>query len=129
LTFLGDAHPSVVIEALNKLGYSKEKKLKLDYVKLSHHGSALNFSPDLLDFFDCESYVISTDGSKHNLPNKKTLASIAKSRKKSGTNFYFNYRNKVFENIFTIAERLEYNLNIIFPNDDMNYLELNYQKK
>jgi beta-lactamase superfamily II metal-dependent hydrolase len=74
--FLGDAFPSTVIDGLKKLGFSERNKLNVDLVKLSHHGSKSNTSIELLKMIATQQYVISTDGSKHGLPNKMTLARI-----------------------------------------------------
>ncbi len=86
---LGDAFPSVIVQSLKKLGYSKTKKLKLDFMKVSHHASKGNTSPQLLDMIDCDQYIICTNGQKHGLPDKEAIARIIKA--KSGCSLYFNY--------------------------------------
>jgi len=99
MLFLGDAHPSVISHSLECLGYSKENPLKIDFMKVSHHGSKGNTSDTLLDLIDCEKFVILTDGSHHGLPNKETLARII--YKKNGCSLFFNYPNlikKIFKN-------------------------------
>ncbi|MFW2154184.1 hypothetical protein ACG94Q_23560, partial [Acinetobacter gyllenbergii] len=42
MLFLGDAHDQVVADNLRVLGYSDCNKIKLDLVKISHHGSQYN---------------------------------------------------------------------------------------
>lgn len=88
MLFLGDAHDQVVVESLRSLGYSDANKLKLDMVKISHHGSQYNTSSEFLSLLDSPRYVISTDGSKHGLPNKRTIARIIK---ETDGNILFNY--------------------------------------
>jgi len=78
MLFLGDAHDDVVSKSLRALGYSETNKLKLDLVKLSHHGSQYNTSSELLQLLDAPIYVVSTDGSRHGLPNKRTIARVIK---------------------------------------------------
>ncbi|WP_406819527.1 ComEC/Rec2 family competence protein [Pseudomonas sp. KnCO4] len=78
MLFLGDAHEGVVCENLRASGHSKTNKLKLDLVKLSHHGSQYNTSSELLQLLESPIYIISTDGTKHGLPNKRTIARIIK---------------------------------------------------
>lgn len=124
ILFLADSHPSVVVESLCKLGYSKENKLKVDYVKLSHHGSAFNISKEFIEMIDCENYIVLTDGSNHSLPNKKTLAKIAIQRKEIGTKFYFNYNNQLLNSIFTEQEKSDYKICPIFPESEVNYFEI-----
>ncbi|WP_455824828.1 ComEC/Rec2 family competence protein [Pseudomonas graminis] len=79
MLFLGDAHDGVVYESLRACDHSKTNKLQLDLVKLSHHGSQYNTSSDLLEVLDSPIYIVSTDGSRHGLPNKRTIARIIKS--------------------------------------------------
>jgi beta-lactamase superfamily II metal-dependent hydrolase len=79
MMFLGDAHDHVVVKNLRALGYSEINKLKLEIVKISHHGSQYNTSNEFLSLIDSPYYVISTDGKKHGLPNKRTIARIINS--------------------------------------------------
>jgi beta-lactamase superfamily II metal-dependent hydrolase len=71
-----DAHPGVIERSLRRLGYSEANKLKLDLFKLCHHGSKGNTSPSLLKIIDCVDFAISTDGTKHNHPDRETVARI-----------------------------------------------------
>lgn len=82
--FLGDSHPSDVVSGLEKLGFNKNnKKLDVELVKLSHHGSQKNTSTELLDLIKTDKYVISTNGEKHGHPDKITIARILKSNPKA----------------------------------------------
>lgn len=76
MLFLGDAHPSSVISSLKNKGYSKRKKLKVEFMKLSHHGSKANTNLELLELIETNKYIVLTDGTRHGLPNKKTFARI-----------------------------------------------------
>ncbi|WP_459211986.1 ComEC/Rec2 family competence protein [Aquimarina rhabdastrellae] len=87
--FLGDAHPTVIVNELKKLKYSESNKLKVDFVKLSHHGSQKNTSIELLKLIETEKYIISTNGDLHNHPDKLTLARIIQNNSKA--KLYFNY--------------------------------------
>lgn len=96
IMMLADSFPQEIVECLVNKGYSKENKLKVDYIKIAHHGSQHNTSNDLLDLVDCENYLISTNGgsgqSRH--PQRETLANILchPERDYSRTvNLYFNY--------------------------------------
>lgn len=89
--------------------YSKEHKLKVDYVKVPHHGSRYNLTSELLDIIDCDNYLISTCGgeevaegkdTKYNHPDRMTIAKILlhEGRNKGNKiNLYFNYNNGDFE--------------------------------
>ncbi len=99
---LGDAYPQQICEYLYSKGYSKAMKLKVDFVKISHHGSERNTSSELLDLIDCNKFIISTNGgignSKH--PSRKTIARILchPERDYSSTiHLYFNYPRERIE--------------------------------
>ncbi|WKK60347.1 ComEC/Rec2 family competence protein [Sphingobacterium sp. BN32] len=90
ILLLGDAHPTVVSDSLEKLGLAtEEKKLKIDLVKVSHHASKGNTSPKLLSLIESSKFVVLTDGSKHGLPDKESIARIIASQ--PNCNIYFNY--------------------------------------
>jgi beta-lactamase superfamily II metal-dependent hydrolase len=97
--FLGDAHPHFLEETLTSKGYSKDKKLTVDFVKISHHGSKNNTTNRLLDMIDCDKFIISTNGgnSSHTHPDRETIARIihhperAKSEYTKKRRIYLNY--------------------------------------
>lgn len=81
MLFSGDASPDQMVEAgrdyVKKLDGSEEF-MKLDLIKLPHHGSSHNINREFLHFFQTKNYLISTsghEGYKH--PGKGTLAEIA----------------------------------------------------
>lgn len=118
---LGDSHPSVIIESLKNLGYSDQNKLKVDVVKVSHHASKGNTKKELLSLIDCEKYVISTDGSKHGLPDKEAIARIIAHN--PNCKLYFNY-DDYLTNLFVPEDFEKYTFEIC-PLSTMNYtLEL-----
>ncbi|MEL5893471.1 hypothetical protein AAE250_08205 [Bacteroides sp. GD17] len=74
---LGDSFPQEIYHSLVERGHSKENKLRVDFVKMPHHGSAENISNDLLDIIDCANYIITTDGGKgYNHPHREALANV-----------------------------------------------------
>lgn len=109
ILMLGDARSDIITKSLNRLGYTKDNKLKVDYVKLPHHGSRKNLYYDLLNIIDCKKYIISTDGSIFNHPDKITLARILNTF--NDVEFYFNSR--VYEEIFLEEDRKKYQFSCI----------------
>jgi len=101
LLLLGDADNDIIVESIRKLGFSEENPLAIDYVKLSHHGSQYNTSPEFLKLISCQNFIISTDGLRHGLPNKLTLARIVEQFPK--VNLLFNYPDLI-ELIFSKEE-------------------------
>ncbi|QDF67098.1 MBL fold metallo-hydrolase [Shewanella sp. SNU WT4] len=104
MLFLGDAHDQVVVESLRGLGFNEQNKLDLNLVKVSHHGSQYNTSSEFLSLLRSSRYIISTNGSRHGLPNKRTIARIIK---ETNGQICFNY-NDVIESLLLDSEREEY---------------------
>lgn len=97
ILLLGDSRAEILIESLKELGYnSNDNRLKVNYVKVSHHGSKNNTSCELLDLIDCENYIISTNGgsSSHKHPDRECLARILHHPNRDidkKRTIYFNY--------------------------------------
>ncbi len=103
--FLADAHPSVVVNSLKAFGYTKEKPLNAELVKISHHGSKANNSVEMLELIKTNKYVISTNGDKHAHPNKQFLARLASINE--NCEVYFNYPEQI-EQIFKPKDRSDF---------------------
>ena len=86
--FLGDAFPSVVSKHLQHLRSDGEPQ-RFGIVKVSHHGSKRNTSPDLLSHLQADHFVVSTSGALHAHPDIETLLWIASTQK--GACLHFNY--------------------------------------
>ncbi|WP_113924802.1 ComEC/Rec2 family competence protein [Cognataquiflexum aquatile] len=86
--FAGDSFPSVIHKSLNRLN---EENVEVDLVKLSHHASAQNTSPELINKLDCKKFAISTNGSIYQHPSQTTISRIIK-MKGPGTQLFFNYK-------------------------------------
>jgi len=114
ILYLSDAHPTLIKYSLENL-YPKESynyPLIFDAIKISHHGSSKNTSPELLETIDSDIYLISTDGShpRHAHPDIETLAwiirrSIPKSINKR--KLIFNYETRS-STLFNQTELKEY---------------------
>ncbi|WP_159020296.1 ComEC/Rec2 family competence protein [Algibacter sp. L3A6] len=102
--FLGDAHPSVVVEGLNNFGYNKNNVLNAEFMKVSHHGSKYNTSKELLEIVRTDKYIISSNATKHGLPNKRTIARIINNNPDAF--IYFNYNLK--DDIFSEQDWIDY---------------------
>ncbi|WP_196008209.1 ComEC/Rec2 family competence protein [Clostridium tyrobutyricum] len=111
--FLGDSHPSDIVNSLKKLGYCENKKIKLEYLKLAHHGSKHNMSESLLRIVDCKKFIISSNGKRDNLPNKETFAKILKYCNHD-VELYFNY--EIYKDIFSQHEIEKYNIKCFYNN-------------
>jgi beta-lactamase superfamily II metal-dependent hydrolase len=93
-----DAHSEVLEAGIQRLLAARgERKIELDAIKVSHHGSKRNSSPRLIDLLDCPRWLVSTNGDKFQHPDRETIARILLSRKRDQTELYFNYRSEYNE--------------------------------
>lgn len=90
--FLADANIDVINRSLKKLGYSEANKLKVEFVKLSHHGSLENINEDFLKMIDTNKFIILTEGKHYGHPSKEIFPLIEEHQAKDkDIEFIFNY--------------------------------------
>lgn len=77
----GDARGDRLLSGLEQAGLvDKNSVLKVDVLKLPHHGSQNNVEPEFFRRVQARHYVISADGIKHDHPSEDTLEWLVKSR-------------------------------------------------
>jgi hypothetical protein len=87
----GDARGDTVLEALRELDLiGPGKVLKVDVLKLPHHGSDRNVEPDFFENIHADHYVFCGDGSHVN-PERETLAMLFGARGTAAFTLHFNY--------------------------------------
>ncbi|SFR92021.1 hypothetical protein SAMN05428960_3196 [Mitsuaria sp. PDC51] len=92
LALLGDAHAPTLAATLGRLAAATgAATLRLDAVKLAHHGSAANLSPELLGRIECGTWLVSTDGSLFQHPDDEAIHAVV--RQVPGARLFFNYRS------------------------------------
>ena len=91
--FTGDAHSDVVEASLLRLQAQSGDDLEFDAFKISHHGSKGTLSHELIQMAKSPIYLISTNGSRYNHPDREAIARIAKFAV-PGKQLVFNYRSK-----------------------------------
>jgi hypothetical protein len=91
--FLADAHSDVICNSILRLIPPGQKRLKVDAVKMSHHGSKHNISEDLMKLLDAKHFLVSTDGSIHGHPDKPAIEAVIQWSARRPT-LWFNYRSK-----------------------------------
>lgn len=113
--FTGDAHADVLASSIRLLQTNRGKegeRLRLDALKLSHHGSANATTRELLDCIGCSNYLVSTDGSIFYHPDRAAIARVILLGGPRPT-LHFNYRtdlNDLWENA-TLQDRYKYTTN------------------
>ena len=87
-----DAFASVMVPALHSLAAKRKRSLpmKVDAIKLSHHGSRGNVTNDLLAAIQAEHYLFSTNNAIFNHPDDESVARVLVNGGKQPT-LWFNY--------------------------------------
>jgi hypothetical protein len=98
---LADTHVDVLISSIKRLLKERanhsgklSEKLSVGAVKVPHHGSKNNVSPELIELLDCDTYLISTNGNTFHHPDQEAVARIIEYNGKKPTKLYFNYHSE-----------------------------------
>lgn len=113
LLFLGDSHAETVLTSLKALYGEENAPYHFDVVKLSHHGSYNNNSPELFKLVVSDKWLVSTNRDKYNHPDIPTLAHII--TKDKGRKIYFNYNLPICEEISGELYHKDFDFEIITP--------------
>lgn len=91
--FLGDASPKDYNEVLSYISEQNEyKKIDFELIKVSHHGSKFDTSPQLFKYAKSKKYLILTNGNGYNHPDIEVIAKIICSQVEK-KEILFNYRH------------------------------------
>ena len=90
----GDAHPDLLAQTIAPLAAAEEGRLRVELLKLSHHGSRGNTTRELVELLDCRRFLISTNGTIHGHPDPEAIARILKFGEKGTKTLLFNYAKK-----------------------------------
>jgi beta-lactamase superfamily II metal-dependent hydrolase len=88
LLFLGDANITIINNSLDALGFNKSNKLDCGLIKLSHHGSIGNINNQFFEYVNGKSFLVSTNGNKHEHPDEVTICKCV----------FYNPDSKIFLN-------------------------------
>ncbi|HAG76030.1 MAG TPA: hypothetical protein DCL53_11325 [Thauera sp.] len=93
--FLADAHHDVITASLRRLLAQRgEAVLRVDAVKVSHHGSAGNISDELLALIDSPRFLFSTNGSQFRHPDAEAVQRIIARSVHQPPTLCFNYESQ-----------------------------------
>ncbi len=126
--FTGDAHMDVLTASIKRLMTEdkrrvKNGRLKLDTLKISHHGSQKNLSKDLLDLVDCDKFLFSTNGQQFSHPDPESVARVIKyGRPANGADpvIFFNYKTEFNEFWDDRGLQFNHNYETEFPSAERN---------
>ena len=90
--FLADAYHEVITASLKRLLQQRgQPVLKVDAVKVAHHGSAGNVSDELLALIDSPRFLVSTNGSRFQHPDAEAMQRIIARSLHQPPTLCFNY--------------------------------------
>lgn len=109
----GDCTPKELLAALRAYDSINGRPLKIDLMKLPHHGSVRNITKNIMAEIECSNFVISTNiNKKYLLPNKETIAKLIRYRNcaEETINVHFNYKEAL--DVLNITEEEQADNNI-----------------
>lgn len=90
ILMLADAWAEDIVQSLRTL-QSNGCSMVFDAIKISHHGSLRNSSPELLQLVDSPRYIVSSNGVAHDHPDIEVLTAIVDRPAPFSRTLYFNY--------------------------------------
>nr|WP_315220535.1 hypothetical protein [uncultured Duganella sp.] len=90
--FLADAHRDIINRSLKKLAKQEGETLRVDAVKMSHHGSKNNLTAEFFDLVDAKHYLFSTNGDIHDHPDAAAVEAVIAGSTREPV-LWFNYRS------------------------------------
>lgn len=109
----GDCTPKELYGALHKHNSIHGSPLKLDLIKLPHHGSKRSVTKSIFSEIECTRFVISTNvNKKYNYPHKETIAKLICYRNDvhERVDIFFNYQESM--DVLCITDEEQNNNNI-----------------
>ena len=95
LLLLADAHTDVVCDSLRRLLAERGvQRLRVDAVKLAHHGSKANVNDELLSLIETPNFLISTNGAIFRHPDQEAIQRVIARSAHPHPTLHFNYRSK-----------------------------------
>jgi beta-lactamase superfamily II metal-dependent hydrolase len=116
--FTADAHSPVLVQSITRLlARRQQSRLKVDLLKVPHHGSQKNVSSELIQLLECPRYLVSTNGDHFFHPDRQGIARILKYGGDEKT-LYFNYNcplNDVWGDEVLADLRRRYHYTTVYP--------------
>lgn len=117
--FLADAHADTVSASLKRLLAARGvKRLKVDAVKVAHHGSKNNTDAALLSLIDSPRYLFSTSGAQFRHPDEEVVARIIEAAGGRRVTLYFNYLSAFNKRWRAQALQKKHNFDAVYNSDE-----------
>ncbi len=115
----GDARADLICKTLVDL--SPDRKLQIELLKISHHGSQANTSVDLLSKISCKRFAFSTNGKIHYHPDQIAIARVVAST--YNPELIFNYAN-IWTNKWRNRPHLWRPYSTVYPSNEGPYVRV-----
>jgi hypothetical protein len=128
--FLADAHPDVVCESLRRLLSARgEKRLRVDAVKVAHHGSKSNTTDELMAQIESPRFLISTNGAQFRHPDAEAVNRIIARSVFQRPTLYFNYVSKPNEQWRDPDLQAKLKYNAVYKDNSLSPLVVELQSR
>ncbi|MFD3996027.1 MBL fold metallo-hydrolase [Streptomyces sp. NPDC058548] len=122
----GDADDPRLVASLRPRAEAENGRLRIDALKVAHHGSAKNLSNNLLGLLDCGRYLISTNGSIHGHPDDIAIARILKNGGAT-KDLFFNYRERAANwDVPDLRDRFGYTVHAPAQDDEDGFITVEF---
>lgn len=111
----GDAHSEILEATIQPLAAAEGGRLRIDLMKVGHHGSKANTSKKLLQLLDCTRFAFSANGDRHAHPDAETIARILVNDPNRPKTLYFNYSTPMTEQWDSKLLRAKWNYETVYP--------------
>ena len=96
-----------LLRALDQASLLDEKGLHLDLLKLPHHGSSRDLSPEFFRLLTADHYLITGDG-RHGMPHIETLEMLMAARGDAPFSLYFCPHPRSYRKEYPVDELLKF---------------------
>lgn len=129
LLLTGDAHPSVLVDAIGRVAPERRDargRLPIDACKLPHHASKANVSRALLGALACPQYLCSTNGAYFRHPDPQAVARVIKWGGAQPA-LVFNYRSRFSSAWASKRLSARYGYTAAYPDGETEGITLQWQ--
>jgi beta-lactamase superfamily II metal-dependent hydrolase len=131
LLLTGDAHAGVLSDGLRRLVAEGDScvqpdgRVRVDAVKMPHHGSAANLTSDLVRQIDSRDWIVSSNGRRYHHPNDTALARVL-TGSQGRVRIIGNYRSGRMEAWQALAPPEDFGYDLLLPDPGTEGIVLRY---
>jgi hypothetical protein len=123
----GDARGDDIVAGWEAAGHDPDKPVHVNILKMPHHGSDRNITPEFFALFPADHYVISADG-KHSNPDIGTMEAMAQTLGDRAYIVHLTNRTPAMRRALDVLEserrRAGRQFDVHFRNENSSFLEI-----